>query len=398
MHIVFVYLSLAQGYINLPLQQKKSYQISNIETSNQVTKDIDLENYSYSQFYVYLEIGNPRQIASLLIDTGSPWTWVPNISCSNLNAERMFDSRQSSTYTSTNEAFTISYITGKVSGVVSQDTISYDKIMSHNQHFLLVNNTENMEWQVPDGHLGLSFSSGFPVFIDSLLTQGTIDSSIFSLFLGGTDDDSEPTLTIGGYDIHKILNPKRYRISIYSDKKSWTTNCTSFGYGNKKFSTSSNATFNTAINAIYMPYDSLTKIQSRISLYAECKFKTDLECKCKENDYSDFEEFRITVGGQELFVTPKDYMIYENEVCVPQFFLSQDNLWVLGLPIFKGYYAVHNMQEFYIDMYKQNESESQVTFSPWYIVVGILFIATISIFAYLCCKSRNHDEYTILKK
>lgn len=66
-------------------------------------------------YYGPVDIGTPAQGLTIDIDTGSADLWVP-VNCTSCNG-RSFDPAQSSTYTNTNQPFSITYVCPKLTSL-----------------------------------------------------------------------------------------------------------------------------------------------------------------------------------------------------------------------------------------------------------------------------------------
>jgi len=98
-----------------------------------------------------------------------------------------------------------------------------------------------------DGILGLGFNSlsdGYPVFVESLKTQGEISEAIFSVYM--SDDDYQTGMTtdpasniiIGGYDLDKYAHGKNFTYVDLVDRQGyWGVELTKIKSGSKSLTT-----------------------------------------------------------------------------------------------------------------------------------------------------------------
>ncbi len=75
-----------------------------------------------------VEIGDPPQILSLLVDTGSPYTWVTSVDCENCGQKKKFDPKKSQTVMPYNMKVTLRYASGECTGTMFYDTVRSFKI------------------------------------------------------------------------------------------------------------------------------------------------------------------------------------------------------------------------------------------------------------------------------
>ncbi|GFO43695.1 cathepsin d [Plakobranchus ocellatus] len=90
-------------------------------------RDLKLSNFKDSIYYGPITIGTPGQTFNVLLDTGSPVTWVPSTyvpSKFSYQKHRRYNNASSSTYTNNGKGFSITYFLGKIAGLWSTETIT----------------------------------------------------------------------------------------------------------------------------------------------------------------------------------------------------------------------------------------------------------------------------------
>ncbi|CAO3607935.1 unnamed protein product [Cunninghamella echinulata] len=84
-----------------------------------------LYNDQGSQYLITVGVGTPPQEFLVTFDTGSADLWIPSSDCdTNSCPFGGFNSGQSSTFTKSNEAFSIQYGIGAVNGTYVKDTVT----------------------------------------------------------------------------------------------------------------------------------------------------------------------------------------------------------------------------------------------------------------------------------
>ena len=100
-----------------------------------------------------------------LIDTGSPWTWVPSKDCpDNECTKSHYDYTKSSSFRKSNRKIELSYFVGYIQGFIISDSISISNSLStaaKDVNFLSVTHAKKFDDLVSDGLLGLSPSANF---------------------------------------------------------------------------------------------------------------------------------------------------------------------------------------------------------------------------------------------
>ncbi len=71
-----------------------------------------------------IEIGEPPEVYSMLVDTGSPYSWVTAVDCQNCGHKKRFDPRRSQTATLYEVPVRIRYMSGDCEGTLFQDRVS----------------------------------------------------------------------------------------------------------------------------------------------------------------------------------------------------------------------------------------------------------------------------------
>ena len=110
------------------------------------------------------------------------------------------------------------------------------------QPFVLTTVDHDFDNMHADGILGLGFnllSDGYPVFVESLKTQGEISEAIFSVYMSDDDyqtdvtTDPESNIIIGGYDLDKYAKGKNFTYVDLVDRQGyWGVPLTKIKSGN----------------------------------------------------------------------------------------------------------------------------------------------------------------------
>ncbi|KAK9511647.1 hypothetical protein O3M35_000269 [Rhynocoris fuscipes] len=174
---------------------------------------VKLVNSMNVEYYAEISIGNPPQKFTVAIDTGSSDLWVPSKKCSFFNVacwfHNKYDHTKSSTYQDTGETMDIAYLTGSMSGLVSQDVITIGNITVKNQTFGEAVEEPGLTFIFTDfdGILGLAFlilsDTGLPLHYN-MYTQHQIPEFVFSIYLNRDEkDEFGGEILFGGTDESK---------------------------------------------------------------------------------------------------------------------------------------------------------------------------------------------------
>ncbi|GMY28052.1 aspartic proteinase-like [Fagus crenata] len=179
------------------------------------TNIVYLKNYLDAQYYGEISIGTPRQIFTVVFDTGSSNLWVPSSKCIFSIAcyiHSKYRARLSRTYTKIGIHCKIPYGSGSVSGFFSQDNVKIGDFVTKDQEFVEVTREGFLTFLSTefDGVLGLGFrdiSIGqvTPVWYN-MFQQHHVSQEIFSFWL-----NRDPTSKVGGEIVFGGIDWRRFR-------------------------------------------------------------------------------------------------------------------------------------------------------------------------------------------
>jgi cathepsin D len=155
----------------------------------------------------------------VIFDTGSSNLWIPSKCCAWTNIacklHSKYDSSQSSSYVADGRNFSIQYGSGSLTGIVSQDTVTFGGIPIKNQAFAEAIKEPGMAFVMAkfDGILGMAFDTisvdKIPSPFTNLIAQGSISDQRFAFYLGKQSGDVGE-LTLGGVDTSKYSGDFTY--------------------------------------------------------------------------------------------------------------------------------------------------------------------------------------------
>ncbi|KAL2161861.1 hypothetical protein VTH06DRAFT_7645 [Thermothelomyces fergusii] len=162
-----------------------------------------------TRYGMEIEIGTPPQKVTLIVDTGSPNTWV-NPQCETYSIPSdcarypQFDYTKSSSLNATDKVAVLRYGSGSAMVQYVYETVSIGSATLDRQIIGIGLESED----IPLGILGLSPPvqgvNQYPYVLDTMVDQGLIKSRAFSLDLRGVDNPTG-ALIFGGIDTGKYI-------------------------------------------------------------------------------------------------------------------------------------------------------------------------------------------------
>lgn len=168
------------------------------------------------------KIGTSAQSFQLGFDTGSADLWVYGSSLDSSTDETVFTTSKSSTYSTENTAWSISYGKGSETGVVGTDIVTVAGYSVQDQTFAVADSISSAFADQPlSGLFGFAFGAlsgtGSTPFFESLMAQGTLTGSqqYFSVFLNRAPLSTTSGATVSGGELCLgCLDSSKYTGSI----------------------------------------------------------------------------------------------------------------------------------------------------------------------------------------
>ncbi|OMJ69314.1 hypothetical protein SteCoe_32995 [Stentor coeruleus] len=395
MFSVLLLISIVSGLISIPLKSKLRAPIQGNFGQSLISQDSTVFDSYSLEYYADFELGTPGQKIAMFLDTGSTWTWAPSVNCDCHSSENRFNSTLSSTFADLNKTVEIYYEIGYAGGQLATDKLSIGDLSTENMAFVLVNkDSDDME---SDGLVGLAFSElsdGYSTFIENLVSQGEIDAPIFAFYFSDNEVETS-VLTLGGFDSTWTEGKTKQTISINKTDGYWGFNVDSVSYSGEIISSETHQSIlDTGTSAICIPKNIYQNVINSITKGKNCVviYDNSTSCECVEGEYNDYEKLSIKIGQEEFLINPKNYLFYENGTCNILLSESSDEWWIIGQPIFREYYTVHDMSVPKIDLYKVRLDSSNFL---WYIAAGCAaaLIVIVIIVATCMCGRKDPKAY-----
>lgn len=331
--------------------------VLNARYGGAASPNVPITDYMNAQYFGAIEIGTPPQPFTTIFDTGSSNLWVPSIHCAKSNLacklHNKYDSSKSSTYVANGSTFAIQYGTGSLTGIVSQDTVTFGGIPVPNQLFAeaLVEPGVTFVAAKFDGILGLGFDSISvnditPVWYN-MVSGNLVDANEYTFYLS-RDPNAKVggVLTLGGFDPAHINGPLTW-VPLTKDGY-WQFAMDSLSVNGKEFCKSCSAICDTGTSLLAGPTAEVAKIQKAIGATPLAEGEYVVDC----SKIPTMPIVNITIANTVFSLTAEQYVLQitasgETE-CISGFIgldvpPPMGPLWIMGDVFIGAYTTVFSM-------------------------------------------------------
>ncbi|EXJ77698.1 hypothetical protein A1O3_09927 [Capronia epimyces CBS 606.96] len=300
----------------------------------------DGQDYTY---FSTIKFGSKGQEMYMLLDTGSANTWVMGSSCSSnaCKIHNTFGASDSTTLHTTTQAWSMSYGTGEVQGVVVNDTISFANYTLEMGFGLASNASDDFNNYPMDGILGLGRPSsdqlGTPTVMQVLDQQGDLSDNVVGIHLQrNADGAKDGQITFGGVDSSKFNGKIGYTKT--ANQQNWEIAADDAGVDGKGAGFSGkSAIIDTGTSYVLMPPSDAATLHALISGSSHNGEVYIVPCSSTASVY-------FTFSGVKYAISPKDYVGKESgSGCQSNIVGHQafgPDQWILGDVFLKNVYAV----------------------------------------------------------
>ncbi|XP_072494526.1 gastricsin-like [Notamacropus eugenii] len=320
------------------------------------TDDEPLTNYMDMSYYGEISIGTPAQNFLVLFDTGSSNLWVNSVYCQSeaCTTHPQFNPSDSSTFSSSEQTFSIEYGSGSLTGFFGYDTVTIQGLSITNQEFGLSETEPGSSFLYAnfDGILGLAYpaisSGGATTVMEGFLNEDLLDAAVFAFYLSGDENsDDGGEVTFGGVDT-----------SLYTGDINWTpvTEEAYWQIGISGFSIDGESTgwcsdgcqaiVDTGTSLLSVPSDMFSELMEYIG--AEEDEDGDYLVSCSSID--SLPTLTFNINGVDFPLPPSAYILEGDstycEVGIMTISLTSESgqsLWILGDVFLRNYYSVFDL-------------------------------------------------------
>jgi len=320
--------------------------------------NVPISNFEDAQYYADIGIGSPAQPFKVVLDTGSSNLWVPSATCPLVDitckTHHRYDSKKSSTYKANGTAFEIQYGSGRLSGFLSEDTVTIGTLQVKSQTFAEATEEPGASFAIAkfDGILGLAFAGisvdkVTPVWYN-IISQGLVSDNLFSFWLnrsaGNPAAETGGEFVMGGTDPKHFAGPINYVPVTRQDYWQFKMDSVSVaGAGVNVCSGGCQAIADTGTSLLAGPTADIKLINKAIGAIPIVHGEYIIDC----NTIPKLPNVDIVLNNVTFTLTPKQYVLeitsQGQTECVSGFFgmdipAPAGPLWILG-DVFIGAYT-----------------------------------------------------------
>jgi cathepsin D len=325
------------------------------------TQFLPLANYADAQYYANVTLGTPAQSFSVLVDTGSPTSWIPSEKCSYPSIacllHNKYDNTKSSSYKADGTKWNALQQNTNISGFLSTDVLSVDGL-EVTQTFAEVTTLPGTVFILAkyDGVLGLSTpaqSGKGESLLQNLVDQKKVDAAVFGLFLNRNQNSTlGGELSLGGADKSRYTGDVTYAPLVEAGKRGWrvkaddlAANGSSLNFCSGNDGCEAVLQSGTALFGLPMAQaDKLNKALGGTTVYSG---EYSFDCSKLET----LPSVNLKIAGRTFELTYKDYVLQSSTPFGPYCFSGFEGLnfatdetpsFVLGDTFLARYYSVYD--------------------------------------------------------
>ncbi|KAH8291796.1 hypothetical protein KR054_000740 [Drosophila jambulina] len=310
-----------------------------------------LTNTANMEYTCKMTAGTPKQVFTVLPDTGSSNIWLPGPHCTSKacrNHDR-FKPGKSSTFKKLGKKFAIHYGSGAVQGVLVRDRVGVAGLSVANQTFAMTTKEPGSAFvqALFDGILGLGYQSisvdNVRTLVQNMCSQGVISTCKFAMCMrGGGSSRRGGVIIFGSTDTSAYTGSNSYTYTPVTKKGYWQLALEAFYVGGTKVSGTSQAIVDSGTSLIAAPCG----IYHRINKIIGCKETSSGECwmKCSKK----IPDFIFVINGKKFVLSDEQMKMRVktnkgNTVCISVVTCMDTNFWILGDPYMRNYCTVFDL-------------------------------------------------------
>ncbi|XP_030077409.1 gastricsin [Microcaecilia unicolor] len=306
--------------------------------------------YMDTYYFGEISIGTPPQNFLVLFDTGSSNLWVASTYCQSQACTNhpLFNPSQSSTYTSNQVQFSMSYGSGSVTGIFGYDTVTVQNLAITNQEFGLTTSETGSSFYYSkfDGIFGMAYpamsAGGATTVMQGMLQQNLLTYPIFSVYMSSQSGE----VIFGGVDNN--LYSGQINWAPVTQEVYWQIGIDEFAINGKATgwcSQGCQAIVDTGTSPLTVPQQYMGYLLQYLG--AEQNQYGEYLVNC--NNVQNLPTISFVINGVSFPLPPSAYILQNNGYCsvgVEETYLPSQNgqpLWILGDVFLRQYYSVFDM-------------------------------------------------------
>jgi len=346
--------AMTESSVSVPLVRKKR-----ALQSDEVRSYSRFRSATASEYYGKIAIGTPKQLFSVVFDTGSGNLLVPSSTCTDeaCTSHRKFDSALSATSVEIasshhpnkavgkngqRDSVTITFGTGEMTGVFVKDNVCIGTICAVTNFITATKESTDPFSLVPfDGVLGLALpqlaeDTSFSL-VDSMVKAGVLKRNLFSVYFA-KGEISQSEITFGDIRQNRISseivwapvsNPGYWQVEI----RDVALNDEPMGLCFKRCQIAAD----TGTSLLAGPTSMVDKLVRKLNVASDC------------SNYDSLPRLGFVLGDTTLELTNADYVDHSPEGCALTFMPldippPRGPLFILGDPFLRKYYTVYDRE------------------------------------------------------
>ena len=231
--------------------------------------------------------------------------------------------------------------------------------------------------------------------------KGYIKNRIFSLYIGNhLKSNKKSVFTLDSWNLKEYGIEEVFVIQINQSKTLWETTIKGFWVDNDRIFRGNDRLIFSIVN-IYLIIDgSVFKkfVSVLIKAVPSCVLiNSNYICDCDLENYSEFPEISFSLNNNYFVITPESYLLYPQDgKCKVLVYSNGDSgIWILGLPYFKEYYNMFDIEKKEIHVSRANSDRSNGTYLNSLVRSGIEMISICALVsgAIMIYKKGNREDY-----
>lgn len=291
-------------------------------------------------YFVQAHFGSTGKAMYMLLDSGAGTSWVMGPDCQSdaCMMHNTFGAKDSTTFETTGQEFSINYGSGKVKGQVSRDTIQLAGLEDKLTFGVATETSKDFTHFPFDGILGLAMGKGSTDnFMAVMSTDKKIEANLFAVSLSRhTEVTNAGSITFGAIDSTKYLGDIVYT-AVGADRKGyWAIPMDDMGYDGGQAGVHGRfAYIDTGTSFAFGPESDVAALHKLIP-GATTKDNVTYSVPCDTD-----KDITVTFSGVSYTIPPRDWLTGRVN-CTSNFYgheVMKDS-WLLGDVFLKNVYSV----------------------------------------------------------